>query len=92
MLLASRKGGSQMKTLLDKPYGTLRLVPLRGLDDPVRPLPQVVEEIATKLRVELDDPLTSLRRREDILERFAILRSALGPACILRARLWQLLR
>jgi hypothetical protein len=81
-----------MKTLLDKSYGPVRLVPLRGLDDPVRPLSQAVEEIATELHVELNDPLTSLRRREDSLERFAILRSALGPACIFRTHLLQPLR
>jgi hypothetical protein len=82
MLLASQKGGSKMKTLLDSCYGALRLVPLLGLEDPVRPLPRAIEEIATKLRMEFNDPLTSSRRREEILERFALLRSVLGPACI----------
>jgi hypothetical protein len=68
-------GVCEMRTLLNFYYDGLRLVPLRGLSDPVRLLAEALEEIAIKLQAELDNPLTSERRRAEILERLALLRS-----------------
>jgi hypothetical protein len=78
MLLASQKEICEMKTLLDRDYDGLRLVPLRGLGDPVRLFAVAVDEIAIKLQAELDKSITSERRRAEILERLALLRSTLA--------------
>jgi hypothetical protein len=78
MLLAFQKEVCEMKTLLTYDYDGLRLVSLRDLSDPVRLLAEAVEEIAIKLRAELDKSLTSERRRIEIVERLALLKSTLA--------------
>jgi hypothetical protein len=78
MLLASLSEVCEMRTLLEYYYDGLRLVPMRGLSDPVRLLAEAVDEIAIKLQAELDNPATSERRRAEIVERIALLTSALA--------------
>jgi hypothetical protein len=48
---------------------------LRGLYDGVRPLPQAIADVTVQLESEFNAPDTSLRRRTEIIERLALLRS-----------------